>query len=108
MLSDHLAKNIVLAGVKSVTVYDPEPVRIQDLSTQVCRVRTLSGCRVLNISAVLFERRGRRKGSRGGCCSTPGRAERLCTREEPWRLVWTVCHCRAGQELPGKTGCDML
>jgi hypothetical protein len=30
----HLAKNIILAGVKSVTVYDPEPVQIQDLSSQ--------------------------------------------------------------------------
>jgi molybdopterin/thiamine biosynthesis adenylyltransferase len=30
------AKNIVLAGVKSVTIYDPEPVTVQDLSTQVC------------------------------------------------------------------------
>jgi len=29
------AKNVVLAGVKSVTLYDPEPVTIQDLSTQV-------------------------------------------------------------------------
>lgn len=29
------AKNIVLAGVKSVTVFDPEPVKIQDLGTQV-------------------------------------------------------------------------
>lgn len=31
----NLAKNIILAGVKSVTVYDPEPVQIQDLSSQV-------------------------------------------------------------------------
>lgn len=30
------AKNVILAGVKSVTVYDPEPVEIQDLSSQVC------------------------------------------------------------------------
>jgi ubiquitin-activating enzyme E1 len=30
-----LAKNVVLAGVKSVTLYDPEPVTVQDLSTQV-------------------------------------------------------------------------
>ena len=30
-----LAKNIILAGVKSVTVYDPEPTRIQDLSSHV-------------------------------------------------------------------------
>ena len=29
-----LAKNVVLAGVKSVTIYDPEPVTVQDLSTQ--------------------------------------------------------------------------
>jgi hypothetical protein len=29
-----LAKNIILAGVKSVTVYDPELVQIQDLSSQ--------------------------------------------------------------------------
>ena len=29
------AKNVVLAGVKSVTLYDPEPATLQDLSTQV-------------------------------------------------------------------------
>ncbi|KAF5393762.1 hypothetical protein D9757_000269 [Collybiopsis confluens] len=29
-----IAKDVVLAGVKSVTVYDPEPVQIQDLSSQ--------------------------------------------------------------------------
>ena len=29
------AKNVVLAGVKSVTVFDPEPVEIRDLGTQV-------------------------------------------------------------------------
>ncbi|EIM88494.1 ubiquitin activating enzyme [Stereum hirsutum FP-91666 SS1] len=33
-LGVEIAKNIVLAGVKSVTIFDPEPVRIQDLSTQ--------------------------------------------------------------------------
>ncbi|KAI0320611.1 ubiquitin activating enzyme [Amylostereum chailletii] len=33
-LGVEIAKNIVLAGVKSVTIYDPEPVRVQDLSTQ--------------------------------------------------------------------------
>ncbi|KAI0265111.1 ubiquitin activating enzyme [Gloeopeniophorella convolvens] len=33
-LGVEIAKNIILAGVKSVTVYDPEPVRIQDLSSQ--------------------------------------------------------------------------
>lgn len=33
-LGVEIAKNIALAGVKSVTIYDPEPVTIQDLSTQ--------------------------------------------------------------------------
>lgn len=31
------AKNIVLAGVRSVTIYDPEPVTLQDLSSQVIK-----------------------------------------------------------------------
>jgi molybdopterin/thiamine biosynthesis adenylyltransferase len=34
LMKNDLAKNIILAGVKSVTVYDPEPVQIQDLSSQ--------------------------------------------------------------------------
>lgn len=29
------AKNIILAGVRSVTIYDPEPVTLRDLSSQV-------------------------------------------------------------------------
>ncbi|KAF9055006.1 ubiquitin activating enzyme [Hymenopellis radicata] len=33
-LGVEIAKDVVLAGVKSVTIYDPEPVTIQDLSTQ--------------------------------------------------------------------------
>ncbi|KAJ3990279.1 ubiquitin activating enzyme [Lentinula detonsa] len=33
-LGVEIAKDIVLAGVKSVTVYDPEPVKIEDLSSQ--------------------------------------------------------------------------
>lgn len=34
-LCNCIAKNIVLAGVKSVTIFDPELVRVQDLGTQV-------------------------------------------------------------------------
>ena len=30
------AKNVCLAGVKSVTLYDPAPVEIADLGAQVC------------------------------------------------------------------------
>lgn len=33
-LGAEIAKNTALAGVKSVTLYDPTPVRIEDLSTQ--------------------------------------------------------------------------
>ncbi|EJU06450.1 ubiquitin activating enzyme [Dacryopinax primogenitus] len=33
-LGVEIAKNTVLAGVKSVTIYDPEPVTVQDLGTQ--------------------------------------------------------------------------
>ncbi|CAE7057018.1 unnamed protein product [Rhizoctonia solani] len=33
-LGVEIAKNIVLAGVKSVTLFDPEPVQVQDLGTQ--------------------------------------------------------------------------
>eukprot|EP00842_Homolaphlyctis_polyrhiza_P004144 jgi/Hompol1/4730/HPOL_003853-RA len=33
-LGVEIAKNVILAGVKSVTLYDPEPVEIADLSSQ--------------------------------------------------------------------------
>ncbi|KAF9468864.1 ubiquitin activating enzyme [Collybia nuda] len=33
-LGAEIAKNIALAGVKSVTIFDPEPVTVQDLSSQ--------------------------------------------------------------------------
>jgi len=33
-LGVEIAKNVILAGVKSVTLYDPAPVQISDLSTQ--------------------------------------------------------------------------
>lgn len=36
-----IAKNVVLAGVKSVTLYDPTPVEITDLSAQVSEKFTL-------------------------------------------------------------------
>lgn len=39
-LGCEIAKNIALAGVKSLTLYDPNPVRIEDLSTQVCSQMT--------------------------------------------------------------------
>ncbi|KAI0089325.1 ubiquitin activating enzyme [Irpex rosettiformis] len=33
-LGVEIAKNVILAGVKSVTVFDPEPVEVRDLSSQ--------------------------------------------------------------------------
>ena len=35
-LGVEIAKNVVLGGVKSVTVHDVEPVQVSDLSSQVC------------------------------------------------------------------------
>ena len=40
------AKNIALAGVKSLTIFDPEPVTIKDLGTQV-RFQSALKCAVL-------------------------------------------------------------
>ncbi|KAG8956770.1 hypothetical protein FRC04_000248 [Tulasnella sp. 424] len=41
-LGTEIAKNIVLAGVKSVTLYDPELVQVEDLGTQAsCRLSLL-------------------------------------------------------------------
>ena len=34
-LGVEIAKNVVLAGVKSVTIHDPQPVKIEHLSSQV-------------------------------------------------------------------------
>jgi ubiquitin-activating enzyme E1 len=36
-LNTSLAKDLCLAGVKSVTIYDPDPVQIHDLNSQVRR-----------------------------------------------------------------------
>jgi len=36
-LGIEVAKNIILGGVKSVTLHDPEKVEIADLSSQVVR-----------------------------------------------------------------------
>ena len=35
-LGVEIAKNVVLGGVKSVTVHDTEPVQMENLSSQVC------------------------------------------------------------------------
>ena len=41
-----LAKNVALAGVKSVTIYDPNAVEIADLGTQVSFWLTIVDCKV--------------------------------------------------------------
>ena len=35
MIVSFIAKNVVLAGVKSVTIYDPDTVQLSHLSSQV-------------------------------------------------------------------------
>ena len=37
MYSFRPAKNVVLAGVRSVTIYDPDSIKLSHLSSQVCR-----------------------------------------------------------------------
>ena len=36
-LGVEIAKNVILAGVKSVTIHDPEEIKIEHLSSQVSR-----------------------------------------------------------------------
>ncbi len=57
------AKDIVLAGVKSVTIYDPEPVTIQDLSTQVRGATPMAVELCLCAFSVLSTTRRRREAS---------------------------------------------
>ena len=40
-LGVEIAKNVILAGVKAVTLHDPEPTKIEDLGTQVTYKATL-------------------------------------------------------------------
>ena len=47
IILENVAKNIVLAGVKSVTVFDPEPVAVRDLGTQVRVSMLFRACRLL-------------------------------------------------------------
>jgi len=54
-LGVEIAKNIVLAGVKSVTIYDPEPVTIRDLSSQVSIDNSKLGDRSLLLQFFLRE-----------------------------------------------------
>jgi hypothetical protein len=71
-----LAKNIALAGVKSVTLYDPEPVQVQDLGTQVS-LRALGVLVATGYemgSVVLFARVGCGQASGCGHSSSTGRA----------------------------------
>lgn len=48
--ADGIAKNVALAGVKTVTVYDPSPVEIADLGTQV-RSQEIGSNHVLRYSS---------------------------------------------------------
>lgn len=65
----HTAKDLALAGVKSVTVYDPEPVTIQDLSTQVSVPRHTRVSRsIANTNEQFFLREGDVGKSRAEAC----------------------------------------
>lgn len=50
-----VAKNVVLAGVKSVTLYDPTPAEITDLSAQVrYEKKVLCLCRMCDIDTTFM------------------------------------------------------
>jgi tRNA A37 threonylcarbamoyladenosine dehydratase len=42
-LGVEIAKNVILAGVKSVTIHDPEEIKIEHLSSQVHVVSGICG-----------------------------------------------------------------
>lgn len=95
------AKNVVLAGVKSVTVFDPEPVQIQDLSSQV-NLSVTEDLSRWTCCTVLPSSWGYWKTQSGGCCYATCWAEclRPCSHTE-WS-VGTRDHGRYDQGLPGK------
>lgn len=53
-LGCEIAKNVCLAGVKSICLYDPSPVKIEDLSTQVL---ALSLVHTLKATSSFFTRK---------------------------------------------------
>lgn len=77
------AKNVCLAGVKSVTIHDPEPTTQADLGTQVSI--SSSGCRIApqlmaGAASVLSARHRYRQSKRCVDAAAPGRAELLRPR----------------------------
>ena len=46
-LGVEIAKNVILAGVKSVNIFDPQPVALADLSTQVWTYRYINMLKTL-------------------------------------------------------------
>ena len=58
-LGVEIAKNVVLAGVKSVTLWDPTPAEITDLSAQVLGANTTHKARQKLITAIVLFNRAR-------------------------------------------------
>jgi hypothetical protein len=75
-----LAKNITLAGVKSVTIFDPDPVTVQDLSSQVSDIVIRPTDPFQNLCLVLPPSRRHRKTACRSYTSKIGRTERICPR----------------------------
>ena len=94
------AKNVVLAGVKSVTVYDPEPVKISDLSSQVCSLAVYCAP-PREFGAVFPTSRRRRKVSCRRNSPTFGGVERICSRTESWWSGRAGDHGGHDQGFPG-------
>lgn len=79
-----IAKNVCLAGVKSVTLYDPEPVTLRDLSSQVSVHHLTRSSTVDENSPVFSSGDGHRDSTCSGDYATFIRAECICSRARPW------------------------
>lgn len=97
----YAAKNLALAGVKSVTIFDPEPVVVADLASQV-DYHTFPSLSRTDISTVFPEGGRCGKAARRGDGSAAGGAQRICARPKSSRQAWAGDHCGLGQRLPGE------
>lgn len=97
-----LAKNLCLAGVKTVAIYDPELVTVQDLGTQVGVVTLLvRRHNRIYFVIVLPPRWGYWKIARRRCCPSTCGTERLRASAQPRRQSWSRGFVRDGEELRG-------
>ena len=93
------AKNLVLAGVKSVTIFDPEPVKVSDLSSQVWS--TSHRVFLHSYVAVFLEERGRWEAPRRSDRLSSVRTQCIRSSTKPRWPEWPGGYSRLGQGFSG-------